>query len=372
MTSTERPRPDLRRLALIALSITASWIIAGIFFGTQHTLMIEARGQQDNLTDRLTAMTISMLVWACLTPFVLQLADLFPLRKTRRLRSIAILVPIVTAIAAARASLDSFLPMMLEGMPMTVADYRSSVLSLFHTHFFFAVLLVGIGNFVRLQREEADRRHAEIRFQAELAQARLWRLRADLHPHFLFNALNSVAAVVHTNSNAARAMLQQLTELLVRSLASHDVREVALSEELELTECYFGVVRMRFGERLLATITLADEALRNAAMPPLLLQPLVENAIVHGVGHRLDARVQVSIDAVDHSLRVQVRDNGPGCAPDAVFRREGVGVPNVRARLESLYGRQQSLSFFRDAEQFVAEIRIPLKRLPEQELSRTA
>jgi two-component system LytT family sensor kinase len=371
MDNSDRPRPDLRRLALVASSITGSWVIAGIFFGTQHTLMIQARGQQDDLNDRLIAMTISMLVWACLTPIVLHIADLFPLRKNRRLRSVAILLPIVLALAAARASVDSVLPMMLEGMPMTVSDYRSSVLSLFHTHFLFAVLLVGIGNFMRLQREDAEQRHAENRFKAELAQARLWRLRADLHPHFLFNALNSVAAVVHTNPVAARAMLQQLTELLERSLASGDVREVALAEELELTGSYLGVVKMRFGDRLVTSIEIADETLRNAAMPPLLLQPLVENAIVHGVAHRVDAQVHVRIDRVQSALRVQVRDNGPGCAPDAVFRREGVGVPNVRARLESLYGKRQSLTFYREGEQFIAEIRIPYRPL-EDALSRTA
>jgi hypothetical protein len=79
MTAPEHPRPDLRRLALIALGITAAWVITGLFFGMQHKLMIEARGFEDDLTVRLIAMTISMLVWACLTPIVIQIADLFPL-----------------------------------------------------------------------------------------------------------------------------------------------------------------------------------------------------------------------------------------------------------------------------------------------------
>lgn len=370
MNLSEHRRPNLRRLAIVALAITVAWIIAGVFFATQHIVMIEARGDHDNPVARFSAMLISMLVWACLTPIVLHIADLFPLRKSRRLRSTAILIPILLALAAARASVDSVLPFVLEGMPMTIADYRSSCLSLFHTHLFFAMLLVGIGNFMRLQREEGEQRRVEARAQAELAQARLGRLRADLHPHFLFNALNSVAAVVHTNPAAARSMLQQLTELLERSLASRDVREVALAEELDLTRSYLGVVQMRFGERLTATMELQDDALRDAALPPLLLQPLVENAIVHGIAHRLDARVTVKVDREQSWLRMQVRDNGSGCAPEAVSRREGVGISNVRARLESAYGERQSLRFFRDGEHFVAEIRIPLQ--PLDALSRTA
>ncbi|HYI12145.1 MAG TPA: histidine kinase [Thermoanaerobaculia bacterium] len=367
------PLPDLRRLALIALGITTSWIIAGIFFGTQHKLMIEARRMEDDLTERLIAMTISMLVWACLTPLVIHLADLFPLRKPHRLRSILVLVPVGFFLAAGRASIDGFLPMMLEGMPITLTDYRSSVLSLFHTHLLFTILLIGIGNYLRLQREEADRRRSEARAEAELAQARLWRLRADLHPHFLFNALNSVAAVVHTRPDDARQMLQQLSELLHRSLASQDAPEVPLGNELELMSRYLDVLKMRFGDRLEATIEVADETLRAAAIPPLLLQPLVENAIVHGIAHRRDGgRLAVRVTAVGPWLQLEVRDNGPGCAPEAVFRREGLGVPNVRARLESVYGQQQSLVYREEGEEFIAEIRIPLRRPNAAELSRTA
>lgn len=382
MTPPERPRPDVGRLVLVALGITAAWIITGLFFGTQHKLMIEARGQTDNLADRLIAMTISMLVWACLTPIVIQLADLFPLRKPHRLRSIVILLPIALALAGGRALLDSMLPMLLEGMPITRPDYRSTVLSLFHTHLLFVVLLIGIGNYLRLQREEADRCRTEARFEAELAQARLWQLRADLHPHFLFNALNSVAAVVHTRPDAARQMLHQLSELLRRSLASQDVREVSLGDELELMARYLDIQKMRFGERLSAQIEVPDPTLRDAAVPPLLLQPLVENAILHGVSRRrYGGRVVVRVEADgeadgeaggeagDPWLRMQVRDNGPGCEPDAVFRREGIGVPNVRGRLEAVYGQQQSLMFHEERGEFVAEIRIPLRRMQTSESS---
>jgi signal transduction histidine kinase len=368
---------DLPRLTRVALTIIAAWLVVAFFFGTQHMVIMDVRGQVNDLIERSIATTISMLMWACFTPVVVYLADLFPLRRTQRLRSIAILIPITLIVAALRTSFDGTLPMILEGLPMKVQDLHSSVLSLFHTHIFFTVLLIGIANFLRLQREEAERSRNEARFRAQLVQARLWRLRADLHPHFLFNALNSVAAVVHTSPAAARDMLHRLIELLQRSLATRDAREVPLAEELELTASYLAVLKMRFGDRLETSIELEDEALRNAALPPLLLQPLVENAIVHGVAQRIEGgRVAIRIDTRGDSslawLRLQVRDTGPGCAPESVYRPEGVGVPNVRGRLESLYGRQQSLIFHRDGDEFVAEIRIPLRGLHERSLPRTA
>jgi two-component system LytT family sensor kinase len=373
MISPDPPRPDMRRLAWVALGITTAWIITGLFFTLQHKAMIDARGQQEALAERVMAMTISMLVWACLTPVVLYLADCFPLSKPRRLRSMAILIPLTLLVAGARSSVDWSLPMMLEGMPMGPSDYLSSVLALFHTHLLYVILLIAIGNYLRLQREEAEHRSTEARFQAELAQARLWRLRADLHPHFLFNALNSVAAVLHTRPGDARGMLHQLVELLQHSLASQDEREVPLRDELELMARYLGVLKMRFGDRLRTEISVAGEMLRDAAIPPLLLQPLVENAIVHGVARRREGgHIAVRVEATGAWLRLQVRDDGPGCAPEAVFRPEGVGIPNVRSRLESVYGTQQSLVFRREGGNFVAEIRIPLRHVVAAELSRTA
>ena len=359
----EEPRRlDVGRLALIALAITAAWIVVGLFFGTQHTLMIEARGYPDNLTERLLAMSISMLVWACFTPVVIYVGELFPLRKTQRLRSIAVLVPVAFCFAGLRASLDGTLPILLEGMPMTFTDYRNSVLAMFHTHLLFVILLLIIANSMRLLRDEAARERAEARFRAELAEARLWRLRANLHPHFLFNALNSVAGVAHTDAEAAREMLQQLSELLQRSLASMELHDVPLGEELDLLSRYLGVLKVRFGERLTTSIEVGDDTLRRATVPPLLVQPLVENAIVHGVSARREgARLTLRVERDGPWLQLQVRDNGPGCAPEAVYRRDGIGVSNVRARLESIYGKQQSLRFGQRDGEFVAEVRIPFR-----------
>lgn len=359
-------RADFRRLAVIALAITAAWIVAGFFFGWQHLSMINARGHQDNPTERQFVIIIAMLIWAIFTPIVIYIADLFPLRKSQRLRSILLLIPIALLFAALRAAADAWLPVVLEGIPLRMADYRNSVGALFHTHLLFIVLLIGIANFARLQREAAYRHAAEARVEADLAQARLWRLRADLHPHFLFNALNSVAGVIYTDPAAARQMLQRLSDLLGYSLARQEAREVPLGDELAFVDRYLDILRMRFGNRLTTSIV-ADPEVAHLPIPPLLLQPLVENAVVHGISRRRDGgTIEIRAERAGSWLHLQVRDNGPGLDPKATPRHPSIGVPNVRARLESLYGDEQSLTYQREGDELVAEIRIRMTTLPAE------
>jgi LytS/YehU family sensor histidine kinase len=161
-------------------------------------------------------------------------------------------------------------------------------------------------------------------------------------------------------------MLERLRELLRASVASEESREVPLAQELEFIARYFDIQKMRFGEKLKTAIRIAEPRLKNAAVPPLLLQPLVENSILHGVARRRDGgAVAVDVDAIRDGrgdwLRLQVSDNGPGCTSDAIFAGSSVGVPNAVARLESIYGSEQSLRYERRGEAFVAEVRIPLK-----------
>jgi LytS/YehU family sensor histidine kinase len=161
-------------------------------------------------------------------------------------------------------------------------------------------------------------------------------------------------------------MLGKLRGLLRASVASAETREVRLAEELDFLERYFDIQKMRFGEKLSTAIHISDSRLRDAAVPPLLLQPLVENSIIHGIGRRRDGgSVVVVVDAEKNGdeewLRLQVRDNGPGAELSAIFGRGNVGVPNAKARLESIYGRRQSLTYVRRGDAFIAEVRIPLR-----------
>ncbi|MEA2464228.1 MAG: two-component system, LytTR family, sensor kinase [Acidobacteriota bacterium] len=357
---------DFLRLTRFALVVTLAWLFIGFFYAWQHNTVILSRGEYDNLQDRVMAMGGAMFAWAIFTPIVFYLTDFIPVREPHRMRNLLLSGMLAVTVGFARAVVDGWLPPVISGVPSTFVDYRASLLALSHTHFLFAVLVIGVANFLRFEREESARRHGDARLESELAEARLRQLRADLHPHFLFNALNAVAALLHRDAPAAKEMLGKLRELLRASVASAETREVRLSEELDFLERYFDIQKMRFGEKLSTAIHVSDPELRDAAVPPLLLQPLVENSIIHGIGRRRDGgSVVVVVDREqsgdDQWLRLQVRDNGPGADQAAIFGRGNVGVPNAKARLESIYGRHQSLTYSRRGDAFIAEVRIPLR-----------
>ena len=202
-----------------------------------------------------------------------------------------------------------------------------------------------ITNFRRSQ--ERERRAAEL--EARLTSAKLQALRMQINPHFLFNTLNSIAALVYVNPRAADEMLGDLSELLRGSLNSMEEQEVPLAHELEFIGGYISIQQKRFGERLRVEQSVPDELMK-ALVPALILQPLVENAIRHGIEPRRGPGL-ISIEAKqeDKHLHLIVRDNGrglPGAELNSSGRR-GIGLANTQARLQGLYGQDQSFSFGR-------------------------
>ncbi|MFO1499194.1 MAG: sensor histidine kinase [Verrucomicrobiota bacterium] len=191
-----------------------------------------------------------------------------------------------------------------------------------------------ITNFRKSQ--ERERRAAEL--EARLASAKLHALRMQINPHFLFNALNSIAALVYVNPRAADEMLGDLSELLRRSLDSIEEQEISLAQELEFTGAYLGIEQKRFGERLRLEQTVPDELMR-ALVPAFILQPLVENAIRHGIEPRRGPGL-ISIEAKrqDKHLHLIVRDNGMGLVGSELNGtiRRGIGLANTQARLQGL------------------------------------
>src|SRR5262249_41609182 len=167
---------------------------------------------------------------------------------------------------------------------------------------------------------------------------------SQLNPHFLFNALNSVSALMHRDVDAADAMLARIGELLRLTLASDGSHEIRLHEELELLDRYLDVERIRFAERLAVTLDVPPPP-PGAPLPPFSLQPLVENAIHHGVASRArGGRVTITARQVKDRLQLRVIDDGPGVGASRP-PREGVGIRNTRDRLRQLYGDAQQLAF---------------------------
>jgi LytS/YehU family sensor histidine kinase len=170
-------------------------------------------------------------------------------------------------------------------------------------------------------------------------------LKMQLQPHFLFNTLNAIAALVRKNENkAATDMLAGLSDLLRLSLENVGAQEISLKQELEFLERYLEIERIRFKDRLQVRMHVAPETLE-ARVPNLILQPLVENAIRHGIASRSAAGViEIRAEREGERLRLQIKDNGPGFPGEEPINR-GVGLTNAMARLQRLYGAAQSLVF---------------------------
>ena len=208
-------------------------------------------------------------------------------------------------------------------------------------------------------------REREVRtsqLQALLVKARLQALKSQLQPHFLFNTLNSISALMLTDVKAADRMIVRLGDLLRISLDTAGTQMTTLSRELEFVNCYIEIEKVRFEERLKVSVDVAPETL-DASVPHLLLQPLVDNAIKHGIS-RLTAGGEIRISAtIDHGdLHLEVRDNGPGVREAVTFQSSGVGLRITRERLETIYGQQQSVELLNLPEGgAVARVSIPLQ-----------
>jgi LytS/YehU family sensor histidine kinase len=182
---------------------------------------------------------------------------------------------------------------------------------------------------------DLEQRNAELRRLA--VEAQLSALAAEVRPHFLFNALNNLAELVHQDPARAEQMVLHLSSLLQATLTHGRQRTVSLAEELEQVNHYLAVQQMRFEDRLQMS-QIVDAAALTARVPPMLLQPLVENAVVHGIEGRVGAsRLHISVRATDGTLAIQVDDDGPGPGGSS-HAGTGTGLRNVRDRLAALYG----------------------------------
>ena len=206
--------------------------------------------------------------------------------------------------------------------------------------------VVAFINALDYQSESRERELTAAQLQTQLAEAQLEALQRQLHPHFLFNTLNTISALMHRNVHAADEMLVQLSDLLRLTLDRIGTQQVPLKDEVDFLRKYLEIERTRFGDRLQVTIEVEPEVL-DAPVPNLVLQPLVENALRHGIGPRVGVgRVDVNARHVGGDLMLTVCDNGVGLSPDKLNAlHSGVGLSNTRSRLETLYPNATDSSF---------------------------
>jgi hypothetical protein len=326
-----------RRTAIGAL--LGIWTLLGLY--TAHQLYFVNRGGDHPITwsYALAHQLSYSYFWALQTLFVFWLSRRFPLRPKRWFRTLPLHLT--------GSVLLTFPPRMFQQVfmaavglnPRLTLDWMSRFGSLglvdYGIVFYWAILLLAH------VRESSQREHqTELRasrLETELSKAQLEALRLQLNPHFLFNSLNTIAELIHENPNAADAMLTRLGELLRLCLNNTDAQEIRLSQELEFLRKYVDIEKIRFEDRLTVTFAIDSQTL-NAMVPNLLLQPLVENAIKHGVS-RSAAPVSVAVESAFQNghLRLRVADSGAesgGRQPS----QSGTGLANTRSRLDRLYG----------------------------------
>jgi two-component system LytT family sensor kinase len=229
------------------------------------------------------------------------------------------------------------------GADAPLAYYFKFVLDHHSTFYYLAFwATLGIAYALEFARRYREREHLASQLQVQLSEARLHTLQARLQPHFLFNALNTIASMVHERrADAAYDVLTRLSDLLRESLRQSHLQTIPLARELELVRHYLEIARARFPDRLTFRLE-SDRALDGLAVPTFILQPLVENAVLHGLKD-LDVRLNlvVACRRENGTLQLSVEDNGPGLPADFDFdSSRGFGLSSTKARLSTLYGRE--------------------------------
>lgn len=355
-------QPRIRPWLLVSAAWIGPAILGGIDVVAQNYLWKDGPLN----VRRVVFVSVDWLLYALLTPFVFAVAARWPLARPHLARRIPLHLAFALVFCAAWAGAGTLLKTVVEpqGMDAGPAMYFASWLFVtlpFGVAVYLAV--VGIEHAIRWFAEARERDLQVARLSEQLTGARLAALQAQLNPHFLFNSLNTIAVLVRGgDSGAAARVVEQLSDVLRRTLNRTQANEVALADELELVRQYLAVEEARFSDRLRPELDV-EPSTRSAAIPTFALQQLVENAVRHGIARRIEAgRLVVTSRREGDLLELSVEDDGPGIAEDAV-QAKGHGLENTRERLRTLYGDRASLTVTRTAQGTIARLRIPYKEL---------
>ncbi|HSK10268.1 MAG TPA: histidine kinase, partial [Vicinamibacterales bacterium] len=290
------------------------------------------------------------LAWAALTPFVFWMARRFRFERRALWRPFLAHLPAAAATSLVHVMTMSLVAGLLRGTiswEWWIADVRRTYWMSVDWEMVTYWALVGTSHALHYHGIVRQREVAAAQLEARLAEARLQSLQRQVHPHFLFNTLHSISALMHIDLPAADRMLALLGDLL-RSSLRLTAQEIPLKDELDLLRKYLEIEQIRFQDRLTVSYDIAGETL-DALVPSLVLQPLVENAIEHGIAPNSGpGRLEVFARRKDGQLWLEVRDNGVGLREDSLTAvQKGIGVSNTRSRLQCLYGAASRFEFCR-------------------------
>jgi two-component system LytT family sensor kinase len=341
-TNSRSSLPWRRWATLAGLTCALFTAVALLATGQSYFLIVYMSDGKDQAVDLQGLLVRNFIIWnmwALATPLLVWFARRFPLDGRRRLRHLLLQVGFSFLVSVGEVALD--VPVLLL-IPLREMSTKSPV-QLFQLVFFSEILgyllvcgaVLGVSQATAYYRKYRERELQASQLASQLAEAHLQVLKMQLQPHFLFNTLHAISALMHQDVELADRMLARLGELLRSTLEHAGTQEVALRDELDFIHPYLEIEQARLGPRLSVAIDVEAAAL-DAQVPNLLLQPLVENAIRHGIAPRSGpGRIEIWARRENGHLQLRVRDNGRGLAANYT---EGVGVGNTRARLRQLYG----------------------------------
>ena len=336
----------MRSRGLNWLAIIPAWTMLGVIYAGPIYLEVRAEKMGHAAWRIFSWGILTWLAWAPLTPIIVWLARKYSLIGGTWKRSLIIHLPaflLMSALHSAAATAITLGIKPFDNMGSSPALFWPRFLSRMQGSVGSDLLVygavIGVCYALDYYRKYRERELLASRLEAQLAQAQLDSLRMQLHPHFLFNTLNGIVGLVRDNKNrAAVSMLVGLSDLLRHTLEHSAKQEVELREELNFIKLYLGIQEMRFSDRLQVELDI-DPATMKALVPNLILQPLAENALRHGIGRSAAlGLVGISSQVQGDSLRLTVYDNGPGL-PDnwQLNGSKGIGLANTAARLQQLY-----------------------------------
>ena len=354
VTSGAEQASNGQRRWLIGLLGFAGWTLVGLFFSVQIYLLFNVlEGQALPWWRAITSTLPDWYIWALLSLFIIRLSQRFPLDRENWRRGLLIHLPAGLIVPLIQLTLAvtvlHFLTMRHLVPPRTWPQrFRINFFYYYHWGVLTYWAIVGASHALQYYRSLRERTLRASQLEAQLAQARLEvteaqlkALKMQIHPHFLFNTLQNISALLAEDAAAADRMIARLGDFLRLTLANSGAQTVTLQQELEFLRRYLEIEQVRYQDRLTTHFDIEPQTLA-AQTPNLILQPIIENAIKHGLAQPTNAgRIEVRAARRNHWLRIEVRDNGAGLPSQAEANgvgREGLGLANTRARLQRLYG----------------------------------
>ena len=336
------PRQPWRWIALL-------WVAFALVNATQIVAGMRAAGMQHLWSRLFFTVFASWLAWALATPLILRLGRRFPPTQWRHATTWIIHLAACLATGVVYSIWAATLQILLQPWGyVQVKRFWGTAFYVFSGEFHLFLILyaaiLAIHYTLESQRRLAQQETETARLNEQLSRAQLGALRRQLEPHFFFNTLNAIAGLVRENRNeTAVSMIAGLSDLLRRVLDDSGKQAVSLGEEMEFLETYLDIQKMRFADRLQLSVNVPSQFL-SVRVPSLILQPMVENAIEHGIGKRAaGGSIRIAAARDNGFLTLSVYNDGPHI-PDDWERHSGVGISNVRARLQSLYGKDCRLN----------------------------